>query len=120
MNRFLKNILLKLIILLFFISLFVGGAIYFNYNHKIDYPAAIINKYQRLDSLKKTAKIIICGGSSSSYSIDSELLEKTLKKPVVNTSLAMSLGSKFHLNITKDYLQKGDVILYIPEYVRNK
>jgi hypothetical protein len=116
MNRFLKNILLKLIILLFFISLIVGGAFYFNYNHKIDYPAAIINKYQRLDSFKKTAKIIICGGSSSSYSIDSELLEKTLKKPVVNTSLAMSLGSKFHLNITKDYLHKGDVILYIPEY----
>ena len=28
----------------------------------------------------------------------------------------MSLGSKFHLNLTKEYLNEGDIILYIPEY----
>ncbi len=102
--------------LLLLIVVLIGSTIYLNYNHKIDYPAAIKGKYERLDSLKNTNKIIIAGGSSSSYSIDSEQLQKRLNIPVINTSLAMSLGSEFHLNSTKDYLKKGDVVLYIPEY----
>ena len=66
-------------------------------------------KYKRLDSLKHIQKIIICGGSSSSYSINSQLLETTFKIPLVNTSLAMGLGSKFQLNFIKDYVYKDDI-----------
>ena len=87
-----------------------------NYNHKSDFPSSMMNKYERLEKLKNERKIIIAGGSSSSYSINSTELQKRFKLPVVNTSLAMSLGSDFHLNITTDYLSEGDVILYIPEY----
>lgn len=116
MNFFIKKIIKILLQLTLLLVLFVGIAVYLNYNHKTEYPATIINKYQRLDSLKNTPKIIICGGSSSSYGINSKLLEDTLNMPVVNTSLAMSLGSQFHLNMINDYLHKGDIILYIPEY----
>lgn len=116
MIKFIKSFLIKLMYLLLLTVVLIGGSVYLNYNHKIDYPAAIKGKYERLDSLKNMQKIIIAGGSSSSYSIDSELLQKRANIPVVNTSLAMSLGSEFHLNITKDYLKKGDVVLYIPEY----
>ncbi|QTE23052.1 hypothetical protein [Polaribacter cellanae] len=116
MNKFLKHIAIIISVLLLLITVYVGETFFANYNHKIDYPAAIIDKYKRLDSLKDTSKIIIAGGSSSSYSINSKLLGKTFLKPVINTSLAMSLGSRYHLNLTKKYLTKGDVILYIPEY----
>lgn len=116
MNKFIKNIVIKSVCLLSLISIFILGTIYLNYNHKVDYPAAIKGKYERLDSLKGAKKIIIAGGSSSSYSINSKLFQSALSIPVINTSLAMSLGSYFHLNITKDYLLKGDVVLYIPEY----
>ena len=116
MNLFLKNLLIKLILLCFCIGVFVGGVFYCNYDHSEDYPAAIISKYQRLDSLKNTSKIIICGGSSSCYSIDSKKLGEIFNMPVVNTSLAMSLGSYFHLNLIKDYVSAGDIIVYIPEY----
>ena len=116
MNSFIRNIVIKFVYLLSLIGILIGATIFLNYNHKIDYPAAIKGKYDRLDSLKTAKKIIITGGSSSSYSIDSRLLQKKLSVPVINTSLAMSLGSNFHLNMTKDYLRKGDVVLYIPEY----
>ena len=116
MNRFLKKIGLNLLLFILLFCIYNGGVLYLKYNHEIDFPAAIIDKYERLESLKKESKVIICGGSSSSYGIDSEMLQTALNKPVINTSLAMSLGSEYHLNITKDYIEKGDVILYIPEY----
>ena len=116
MKKFLFKIVVKSVIFIFLIILVIGGAILFNYNHKIDYPAAIKNKYERLDSLKHTQKLIICGGSSSAYGINSGLIQKNLHIPVVNTSLAMSLGSNFQLNLTKDYITKNDIVLYIPEY----
>jgi hypothetical protein len=116
MKKFLKNIKTKILFFVLIYLLMFLVTISINYNHKTDYPAAIKGKSERLDSLKEIQKIIIAGGSSSSYSIDSKLLQKVFKTPVVNTSLAMSLGSKFHLNLTKDYLKKGDIILYIPEY----
>lgn len=116
MNKFLKNILKVIISFSILYSLFLGGVFIQNFNHQTDYPAAIKSKYERLDSLKNTSKLIICGGSSSAYGIDSNRLSEVVKLPVVNTTLAMSLGSFFHLNLTKDYIAKGDIILYIPEY----
>lgn len=116
MNKFLKKTIILLGGVAGLIFLLISATIIFNSNNHIDYPTAIRGKYARLDSLKHTKKIIICGGSSSSYSINSQLLETTFQTPVVNTSLAMSLGSKFQLNLVKDYLHKGDIILYIPEY----
>jgi len=116
MKKFIVKLLYKIGMLLLMIAVLIGGAVLLNFDHKVDYPAAIIGKYKRMDSLKDKNKILICGGSSSSYGINSFALGKELNLPVVNTSLAMSLGSHFHLNMTKDYLKKGDVIVYIPEY----
>ncbi|PQJ73311.1 hypothetical protein [Polaribacter butkevichii] len=116
MKKFIFKVIVKIVIFISLIILLIGGAILFNFNHKEDYPAAIKNKYERLDSLKHTQKLIICGGSSSAYGINSALIQKNFHIPVVNTSLAMSLGSNFQLNLTKDYITKNDIVLYIPEY----
>lgn len=116
MNKFLIKLGGFFLKLLALVCLLIAGTILLNYNHPSDYPAAIKGKYERLDSLRSTTKVIIAGGSSSSYSIDSKLLQDALKMPAVNTSLAMGLGSLFHLNLTKEYIHKGDVVLYIPEY----
>ncbi|NQX84805.1 MAG: hypothetical protein HRT67_02595 [Flavobacteriaceae bacterium] len=116
MKKFLKKIRQKVLLLMLVLALLIGGNICVNYNHAEDFPATLIDKYQRLEALKDQRKLIITGGSSSSYSINSLQLQETFKLPVVNTALAMSLGSNFHLNLIKDYLKKGDVVLYIPEY----
>lgn len=116
MNQFLKKMTSVILLTFMFFCSLVTGVVLVKYNHAEDYPASIKSKYERLDSLKNTEKIIICGGSSSSYSIDSKEFQNQFKMPVINTSLAMSLGSYFHLNMVKDYLNKGDVVIYIPEY----
>jgi len=116
MNKFFKKILTFFGYLLGLIILIVSTTVGLNYNHSNDYPAVIKDKYHVLDSLSNENKIIICGGSSSLYSINSELLQETFHKPVINTTLAMDLGSKFHLNLIHDYLKEGDVVLYIPEF----
>ncbi|WP_418637694.1 hypothetical protein [Winogradskyella sp.] len=116
MNKFIRKTTFLFSLLIGLILMLISIVILLNSDNHIDYPTAIRKKYKRLDSLKESQKIIIIGGSSSSYSINSELMQNTLQKPIVNTSLAMSLGSQFQLNLVKDYLQKGDIILYIPEY----
>lgn len=116
MNSFLKKIKIFLGFFITLLVVFIALTVILNYNHPTDYPAVIKNKYEALDSLSNKNKIIICGGSSSSYSINSQLLEEKLNKPVVNTSLAMDLGSKFHINMIQDYVKEGDVVLYIPEF----
>lgn len=116
MYLFLKKCLIICLYFLLTSSILIVGSILFKYNHKNDYPAAMFDKFSRLDSLKEKRKLIICGGSSSSYSINSKRLGIEFKREVVNTSLAMSIGSKYQLNLTKKYLKKGDVVMYFPEY----
>lgn len=116
MYLFFKKCLIISLYFLLTLSILIFFSVFFKYDHKNDYPAAMFDKISRLDNLKEKRKLIICGGSSSSYSINSKRLEVEFNRNVINTSLAMTIGSKFQLNLTKKYLKKGDVVLYFPEY----
>ncbi len=80
-----------------------------------NYVASTIDKELRLNKLK-SPKLIIVGGSGSAYSIDSKMLEDSLKIPVVNMAVAYGLGLEYMLEEVKESIGKGDKILVIPEF----
>lgn len=95
---------------------YVGLAIFMNYDHPDDYPAVIIDKYAQLEKWKDQNKIVIIGGSSSAYGIDSERISEEFSLPVVNTSVAMGIESEFQVHSIRKYLTQGDIVLGFHEY----
>ncbi len=71
-------------------------------------------KVERLDSIEEE-KIVVIGGSSVAFGVDSELLEKYTDMPVVNFGLYASLGTKLMLDLSRKSVNEGDVIIIAPE-----
>ena len=71
-------------------------------------------KLERLTSIEEE-KIVIVGGSSVAFGIDSELMENELGRPVVNFGLYAALGTKLMLDLSKAGIKKGDVVILAPE-----
>ena len=116
MNKFLIRLVKNLSFFLIIIFMYVSIAIYINVDDPNSYPAVIIDKYSRLKELKDQNKIVIIGGSSSCYSINSKLLSEEFALPVVNTSIAMAIEASYQVNSIKKYLKKGDIVLGFHEY----
>lgn len=78
------------------------------------YLAALADKYELL---KKTneKKIIIIGGSSVPFGLNSELVEQHLPYKVVDFGLYASLGTKVMLDLAKVNINEGDIIVIAPE-----
>lgn len=74
------------------------------------YNASIIDKISRLKSINEP-KIILVGNSNLAFGIDSPLLEKEMKMPVVNLGLHGGLGNSFHEDMAKFNINKGDIIV---------
>lgn len=73
------------------------------------------NKICRLRDLNHK-KLVILGGSSAAYGIDSRKLQEATGLAVANHGLALSLGIQLPLNDAKAFCNAGDVILLMPEY----
>lgn len=71
----------------------------------------------KLERLTKTEgeKIIVVGGSSVAFGLDSELLESYLDMPVVNFGLYAALGTKMMLDLSLAGVKSGDVVVIAPE-----
>lgn len=82
------------------------------------YQSVIQRKY---DLLKNTnnRKIIIVGGSSAGFGINSDLLEKETKYKVVNMGLHAGFGNLFNTEIAKANINQGDIIVLAYEYSLN-
>ena len=78
------------------------------------FVGALDEKYERLCEIEEP-KIVIIGGSSAAFGIDSALIEKYTGMPVVNFGLYASLGTKLMLDLSKDGIRKGDVVIIAPE-----
>ena len=79
------------------------------------YYAALAMKRERL----KTAgspKIVVIGGSSVAFGIDSKIAEKELGMPVVNFGLYAAIGLKPMLELSLGGIGKGDIVVIAPEY----
>ena len=75
---------------------------------------ALSPKVERLYSIEEP-KVIIIGGSSVAFGYDTKLMEQHLGMPVVNFGLYASLGTKVMLDMAKDAIRKGDIVVLAPE-----
>jgi hypothetical protein len=80
-----------------------------------DYMYALIDKFDKLKT-EKSPKIVLVGGSSLAFGMDSETLSKYYGKPVVNMGLHAGIGLRFFLEGIKPYIKKNDMIIIVPEY----
>ncbi len=87
----------------------------YNPKAKNHYLASIIDKMNLADSIK-TPKLILMGGQSVAFGVDSDLLSRELEMPVVNLALDGNLGSYFMINLLKSKAKKGDVVLITLDY----
>lgn len=71
-------------------------------------------KYERLASIDEP-KIVIVGGSSAAFGIDTETLEKATGYKVVNFGLYADLGTKIMLDLSERHINKGDIVIIAPE-----
>ncbi|MBP5271059.1 MAG: hypothetical protein ILO42_08900 [Clostridia bacterium] len=67
--------------------------------------------------LKKTdePKIVVIGGSSAAFGLDSTLIGEAVGRPVVNFGLYATLGTKMMLDLSRANIGKGDTVILAPE-----
>ena len=71
-------------------------------------------KVERLNSIDEP-KIVVVGGSSVAFGLDSALLEKYTGMPVVNFGLYAALGTKVMLDLSRGGIKEGDIVILAPE-----
>ena len=71
-------------------------------------------KYDRLNAINEP-KIIVVGGSSVAFGLDSELLAQHVGMPVVNFGLYATLGTKIMMDLSKANVNDGDIVVLAPE-----
>jgi hypothetical protein len=64
----------------------------------------------------QTPSIILLGGSNVVFGFNSEVLEDSLKIPVINAGLTATLGLKFMIDDISKHLDAGDKLVLVPEY----
>ncbi len=80
------------------------------------YYGALSDKYDRLNEASKKPRIIVIGGSSVALGINSELIENELYNyEVVNFGLHSELGMKAMLDLSRNGLRHGDIVVLAPE-----
>ncbi len=80
-----------------------------------DYMAAIIDKHERVNSIK-SPRLIFAGGSNLAFGINSEKIQSETGLPVVNMGLHAGLGLEFILEELKRSVRQGDIVYLSPEY----
>src|SRR5687768_13390615 len=84
-------------------------------SYEPDYFQSIIDKHKRLEQIP-APRIILAGGSSLTFGVDSKRIESEFGKPVVNLSLIASLGMEFIINELSSVMREGDVVILSTEY----
>ena len=116
-KKYIKNTVLTLLITLLVLSPFVfvfSTVVFLPPQFESDFEAALGKKYDRLNSIEGE-KIVVVGGSSVAFGLDSEMLEKYAEKPVVNFGLYAALGTKLMLDLSLSGIGEGDTVVLAPE-----
>ena len=71
-------------------------------------------KVERLDSIEEP-KVVVVGGSSVAFGLNTPLLEEMTGMPVVNFGLYATLGTKLMLDLSRHAIGEGDVVVLAPE-----
>lgn len=78
------------------------------------YYAELPVKTERLDTVPGR-RVVVIGGSSVAFGIDSKLIESELGIPCVNFGLYAAFGLKPMLDLAEDRLHEGDIVIVAPE-----
>ena len=62
-------------------------------------------------------RIIFVGGSNISFGLNSEMIEDSLNICTINTGIHAGIGLKYMMDNTLQYVEKGDIVVLIPEYI---
>ena len=79
------------------------------------YLGELADKYSRLCSLDDENKIIVIGGSSVPFGINSPMIEQYLGLPAVNFGLYGPLGTTVMMDLTRGHIHEGDIVVLAPE-----
>ncbi len=104
---------LLLVIIMPFFMLF-SVAFLFGAEFEDSFVGILDDKLDRLYSIEEE-KIVIVGCSSAAFGYDSEIIERYLEMPVVNLGVYAALGTKLMLDLSKDAIGEGDIVIIAPE-----
>lgn len=115
MNKTLKIIVACVILLAMAFSLIFTAVLMMPEQFDDLYLGELADKYARLRSLSDQNKIIVVGGSSVAFGINSQVMAKYLEMPVVNFGLYGPLGTTIMMDLTRGHIREGDIIVLAPE-----
>src|SRR5258708_4717199 len=112
-----RRFLVKLLLFTGFVSLliFILSIDIDKKSCQTSFMAAMIDKHNRLNSIKGP-RLIFVGGSSTAFGMNSEGIQKKMKMPVINMAIIAGLGLDFILNETAAEMREGDIVVLSPEY----
>lgn len=112
MKRFSLQTWMFLLVLAFCLAII---AIPLPYHHD-SYLRAFDVKKRMLSDVNRDSAIVLLGGSSVAFGYNSPFLSEESKMQVINTGLLAGIGIKFMIEETFPFLQKGDILVFSPEY----
>lgn len=96
--------------------LFLTGGFLVPTQYENVFSHALVDKYNRLASLKDERKIVLIGGSSVPFGVRSSLIEEQLERyEVVDFGLYASIGTKVMMDLALPYISKNDIVILSPE-----
>lgn len=112
--KFLKLILLLVLVMVLPVS--GAGLIYALQPNTYEdtYYAELPLKVARLEQIPGK-RVVVIGGSSVAFGIDSKLMEQELGMPCVNFGLYAAFGLKPMLDLSLGGLHRGDIVVIAPE-----
>jgi len=112
-----KIFIIKILLFLVIIASIITCSLFLIPNKRLKNSSlyADIDKNRRLDSLP-SPKIVFVGGSNIAFGLNSKEIEDSIHLPVVNMGLHAGLGIYFMLNEIRNHVNKGDIVIFSPEY----
>lgn len=111
MRKFIIKFLIFILIIIAIVVIFTAICKYLIGNQYTNmYQASIYDKIERLENIDGP-KIVLVGNSNVAFGINSEMIEKEIKMPVVNLGLHGALRNEFHENMAKTSINEGDIII---------
>ena len=103
-------VLLSVLVLLLPIGVVAGMAFGLPAQYSNTFLGEMAVKFDRLTSVEEP-KVVVVGGSSVAFGLDSAALEEAVGRPVVNYGLYATLGTKYMIDTSKAGIGEGDIQL---------
>ncbi|MBU1873736.1 hypothetical protein KJ688_08410 [bacterium] len=110
-----KSILKKIAVLVGLVIITIAGVLLIPVKRPDHFLLASLDKEHRLYQLS-SPKIVVVGGSNTIFNIDSRTITNSTGYPVANMGLHAGLGLMFMLNEIEPAVNRGDIVIIMPEY----